>query len=441
YGFLITERVNELMMESKGGKKKSSSSSSSLFYEAPLGYSIEDVRPNGGIKKFKSSVYSNLRFCLVPQSNRSLLLLQGDMALSAIGFEGYEKRLEVSFFEPSIFQDSKGLGLRALTRSQLDEILTPAACEIVSSLSNDHLDSYVLSESSFFVYPYKVIIKTCGTTKLLLSIPPLLKLAGELSLSVESVKYTRGSFLCPGGQPFPHRSFSEEVSVLDGHFTKLGLNSVAYLMGNDDETKKWHVYAASSGQSSSSNNVYTLEMCMTGLDREKASVFYKNGETGSMTDNSGIRKILPQSQICDFEFEPCGYSMNSIEGDAISTIHVTPEDGFSYASFEAVGYDFNTLDLSQLVTRVLSCFEPKQFSVAVHSSVGVNAYKPEISVDLEDYGCRERTFESLGEESGTVMYQTFEKLGKYCGSPRSTLKCEWSSNNSCSSEDEKDEGI
>ena len=77
------------------------------------------------------------------------------MALSAIGFEGYEKRLEVSFFEPSIFQDSKGLGLRALTRSQLDEILTPAACEIVSSLSNDLLDSYVLSESSFFVYPYK----------------------------------------------------------------------------------------------------------------------------------------------------------------------------------------------------------------------------------------------------------------------------------------------
>ncbi|OIW02226.1 hypothetical protein TanjilG_23934 [Lupinus angustifolius] len=51
-------------METKGGKKKSSSSSSksSLFYEAPLGYSIEDVRPNGGIKKFRSAAYSNVRF-------------------------------------------------------------------------------------------------------------------------------------------------------------------------------------------------------------------------------------------------------------------------------------------------------------------------------------------------------------------------------------------
>ncbi|CDP02380.1 unnamed protein product [Coffea canephora] len=45
-------------MESKGGKKKSSGSKS-LFYEAPLGYSIEDVRPAGGIKKFRSAAYSN----------------------------------------------------------------------------------------------------------------------------------------------------------------------------------------------------------------------------------------------------------------------------------------------------------------------------------------------------------------------------------------------
>ncbi|KAK9750476.1 hypothetical protein RND81_02G200100 [Saponaria officinalis] len=44
-------------MESKGGKKKSSSSSKSFF--APLGYGIEDVRPKGGIKKFRSAAYSN----------------------------------------------------------------------------------------------------------------------------------------------------------------------------------------------------------------------------------------------------------------------------------------------------------------------------------------------------------------------------------------------
>lgn len=58
-----------------------------------------------------------------------------------------------------------------------------------------------------------------------------------------------------------------------------------------------------------------------------------------MAVNSGIRKILPYSDICDFEFDPCGYSMNSTEGAALSTIPVTLKDDFSYVFFEAVGYD------------------------------------------------------------------------------------------------------
>jgi hypothetical protein len=49
----------DVLMESKGGKK--SSSSRSMMYEAPLGYSIEDVRPAGGVKKFQSAAYSNVK--------------------------------------------------------------------------------------------------------------------------------------------------------------------------------------------------------------------------------------------------------------------------------------------------------------------------------------------------------------------------------------------
>nr|GMC66025.1 putative S-adenosylmethionine decarboxylase [Ipomoea batatas] len=50
-------------METKGGNKKSSSNIS-LVYEAPLGYTVEDVRPHGGIKKFRSAAYSNCLFHL-----------------------------------------------------------------------------------------------------------------------------------------------------------------------------------------------------------------------------------------------------------------------------------------------------------------------------------------------------------------------------------------
>ncbi|KAA8532799.1 hypothetical protein F0562_032832 [Nyssa sinensis] len=315
------------------------------------------------------------------------------LAISAIGFEGYEKRLEISFFEPSIFADPEGRGLRSLSKAQLDEFLEPAECTIVSSLSNDHVDSYVLSESSLFVYPYKIIIKTCGTTKLLLSIPPILKLADALSLTVRSVRYTRGSFIFPGAQSYPHRNFSEEVAVLDSYFGELGSASSAYVMGSYDKPQKWHVYTASAGSISFLDPVYTLEMCMT------------------------------DSEICDFQFDPCGYSMNAIEGAAISTIHVTPEDGFSYASLEAVGYDPKVVNLDQLVERVLVCFQPSDFSVSMHADIAGKLLEQTCSLGVKGYSLEERSHEELGM-GGSIVYQKFVKTSG-CGSPRSILKCCW----------------
>ncbi|CAI0458726.1 unnamed protein product [Linum tenue] len=349
------------------------------------------------------------------------------MTVSAIGFEGYEKRLEIAFFEPGIFVDPEGKGLRSLSKAQLDEILGPAQCTIVDSLANADVDSYVLSESSLFVFAYKIVIKTCGTTKLLLSIPPILELAEALSLKVKSVRYTRGSFICPSAQLYPHRSFSEEVSVLDGYFGKLGSGgSKAYIMGGWDSQQKWHVYSATADAAMVDEPVYTVEMCMTGLDREKAAVFFKTqSPTGAvMTVDSGIRKILPDSEICDFDFDPCGYSMNAIEGGAVSTIHVTPEDGFSYASFEMMGYDLKEVGLKQVVDRVLACFKPSEFSVAVHATnVAGRKLEKECALDVKGYCRGERSHEELGM-GGSVVYQKFDAASSEdTGSPRSTLKC------------------
>ncbi|GAB2297105.1 hypothetical protein Dimus_031204 [Dionaea muscipula] len=349
--------------------------------------------------------------------------------VSAIGFEGYEKRLEILFYEPSIFIDPEDKGLRALTKAQLDEILGPAACTIVDSLSSEDVDSYVLSESSLFVYPYKLIIKTCGTTKLLLAIPPILRLAATLSLGVKYVKYTRGSFIFPGAQPYPHRDFCQEVAVLDDYFGKLGGGSKAFVMGSSGKSDKWHVYIASAEPAMCKDSAnYTVEMCMTGLNRDRAAVFYKSQSASSsaaaaMTYNSGIRNILPNSEICDFEFDPCGYSMNSVEGAAISTIHVTPEDGFSYASFEAVGYDLKEVYLDVLVARVLACFQPSEFSVAVHAHTAAEILEPHCLLDVAGYSREEGSIEDVGA-GGSVVYQKFCKTANF-DSPRSTLKCFW----------------
>lgn len=75
-------------------------------------------------------------------------------------FEGSEKRISVTF---SAGSSTPSPGLRALTRTQLDAMLDLAACQIVSSRSNQHFDAYVLSESSLFVYPGQAALAGFGS--------------------------------------------------------------------------------------------------------------------------------------------------------------------------------------------------------------------------------------------------------------------------------------
>jgi S-adenosylmethionine decarboxylase len=344
--------------------------------------------------------------------------------ISAIGFEGYEKRLEITFAEAPVFVDPTGLGLRALNRDQIDSILDLAKCTVVSQLSNEDFDSYVLSESSLFVYPYKFVIKTCGTTKLLLSIPRILELAAELKLPVLSAKYSRGTFIFPDAQPSPHRSFSEEVTILNSYFGGLKSGGNAYVLGKSSDPKqKWHVYYATDKPE---KQMVTLEMCMTGLDTDKAAVFFKTAADGhvstakEMTKVSGIADIIPEMNICDFEFDPCGYSMNGICGPALSTIHVTPEEGFSYASYEAMGFEPGCLAYSELINRVLACFGPSEFSVAVtiHGAIGeAESWGKKLHVD--GYNCS-TTVEQLLPGGAMLVYQNFTVTSNGM-SPRSVI--------------------
>ncbi|KAL2651468.1 hypothetical protein R1flu_019596 [Riccia fluitans] len=324
---------------------------------------------------------------------------------SCPGFEGFEKRLEVEFHPAPIFTDPAGKGLRGLARSELDSMLNAAKCTIVAQLSNEEFDSYVLSESSLLVYPLKIVLKTCGTTQILKAIPLLLEFAGGLSLRLRRCKYTRGTFMFPAAQPFPHGSFHEEVGYLERYFGHLGSGGKAYVMGNMAKFPNWHIYTAADEKDSMNERTYTLEMCMTKLDQGKATQFFNADGTKSgadMTEAAGINSLLPNSKICDFSFEPCGYSMNSIEGAAHSTIHVTPEDGFSFASFETMGYGSGDLDLQALVEKVTSIFRPACFSMCLFAA-----------------GCAE-----IGSHSSLSWEKSIRPLGYVCdGTSRQELPC------------------
>ncbi|XP_020080662.1 S-adenosylmethionine decarboxylase proenzyme 4 [Ananas comosus] len=340
------------------------------------------------------------------------------MAVS--GFEGFEKRLELRF------SGDDPLGLRRLRPDALEEVLDAVQCSVVSAAGNRAFDSYILSESSLFIYPSMIIIKTCGTTQLLRAVPALLIHADSLGLRLRSSRYSRGSFIFPHAQPSPHTSFCDEVLFLqDALPASLSLQK-ACVLPSGSSSHSWHVYSAAStaeadGNLQPSNGPFTIEVCMTELHRDLARRFYrKEGDDRSgdavgaeMTATSGITGINPRALICGYAFEPCGYSMNGLDGARYSTIHVTPEDGHSYASFECVGGP----EAIESLRKAVLIFQPGVVSVSVCSPACWEDDNDESDRDqicsavaevLEPLGlsCRCRAADQFSGV-GTVTYQVF----------------------------------
>jgi len=276
-----------------------------------------------------------------------------DSISEIVGFEGPEKRLEIDFKT----NNPQSKGLRSLEREQINELLDLAKCTIVSSKSNEYFDSYVLSESSLFVYPFKLMIKTCGTTTLLSCIPKLIEFANLLDLSIEFVMYSRKNFLFPHKQNSPHSGWSEEVDFLNKIF-----HGTAYILGPVTQSH-WHLYIADYAENrEASDNKITLEIMMHDLDRTSALKFYRREDISNDTKFPGIIDLLPGSETDEFNFSPCGYSMNGLFNEFYYTIHVTPESHCSYASFET---NATLSSYIKLISSVCEIFKPGSFTVTL----------------------------------------------------------------------------
>ncbi|GAB4851180.1 hypothetical protein Ancab_030474 [Ancistrocladus abbreviatus] len=355
------------------------------------------------------------------------------------GFEGFEKRLELHFSGDDPVND---LGLRLLDFQSLEKVLHTVQCTVVSAVGNRYFDAYVLSESSLFVYPSKIIIKTCGTTQLLKSIHPLIHHANLLGFYLSGCKYSRGSFIFPQAQPFPHSSFKEEVLYIESNLpTNLAYRKASIMPSISSPSHAWHIFIATSHHHHNSDHscslqaltsslkcsssLYTIEVCMTELNRVMARKFFrlpgdqKSGDAAGreMTEATGIWDINPNALICDFAFDPCGYSMNGMDNDKYSTIHVTPEEGYSYASFECVGSIYEDRDdIVKVLKKVVQVFRPGTMSVAIScnkSSIYHDDVWTSIANGLEPFGlkCRSCTMDDF-PASGAILFQTFTSRRK-----------------------------
>eukprot|EP00199_Chlamydomonas_sp_CCMP681_P001694 CAMPEP_0119106260 /NCGR_PEP_ID=MMETSP1180-20130426/3998_1 /TAXON_ID=3052 ORGANISM="Chlamydomonas cf sp, Strain CCMP681" /NCGR_SAMPLE_ID=MMETSP1180 /ASSEMBLY_ACC=CAM_ASM_000741 /LENGTH=378 /DNA_ID=CAMNT_0007091551 /DNA_START=272 /DNA_END=1408 /DNA_ORIENTATION=+ len=322
-------------------------------------------------------------------------------------FEGSEKRVEVDF---TLGPGAPVNGLRSLAREQLDELMSLARCCIVSNRSNSNFDAYVLSESSLFVYPTKFVLKTCGTTLLLDSLPRLLEVAALTGLTAVRCKYTRASFLFPKHQPKLYHNFEDECSLLDNLFGHLQAgNGQQYVLGRPCEGLQWHVYVA--GHVSAPMPTFNLELCMTKLGAKQCRQFFREGgfvSSAQTTEDTGIAKLLPGADMDDYVFEPCGYSMNGVIAHQFITIHVSPEESSSYASLEISGHMEDLPDCSNLLAQAVEIFRPGKISVAVSvddASAAGAALWGDLSHPPVNYGYVGATCQMLSC-GGRVMYYT-----------------------------------
>eukprot|EP00727_Mastigamoeba_balamuthi_P002619 m51a1_g12354 putative s-adenosylmethionine decarboxylase (394) ;mRNA; f:546236-547417 len=272
------------------------------------------------------------------------------------GFEGPEKTLNALFVPAS----PEWRSLRTVTRERWSQMLELARCQILSVMSNAHCDAYVLSESSLFVFDSHVVLKTCGTTRLLLGLDDIVGIASGCGQRARAVFYTRKNFTFPVRQTYPHTSFADERAFLDARY---GGSSVVAGPLSDDH---WYFYAADLAQPGDepiSNTVF--EVRMHELHPEAAAGFFNTGEwTGKdVTLRTGIGALLPGMAVDEHLFEPCGYSMNGLlAGPWYATIHVTPESNCSYASFET-NLPLGSYDA--LLASVLAIFRPSTFTAHV----------------------------------------------------------------------------
>eukprot|EP00521_Asterionellopsis_glacialis_P008142 CAMPEP_0195287658 /NCGR_PEP_ID=MMETSP0707-20130614/4629_1 /TAXON_ID=33640 /ORGANISM="Asterionellopsis glacialis, Strain CCMP134" /LENGTH=468 /DNA_ID=CAMNT_0040347435 /DNA_START=179 /DNA_END=1585 /DNA_ORIENTATION=+ len=352
-------------------------------------------------------------------------------------FEGPEKTLEVMFRKihtgevgqphgqlgPMPTTDAKE-GLRRLGRHDLDRICARARCTILSQLSNKYLDAYVLSESSLFVYPYMVVLKTCGTTTLLRCIAILIEVGKKVDLEVDWVGYSRKNFNFPGDQAFPHQSFHQELEYLYSHKNLSDrLDGNGYTLG-PVTSDHWFVYVADQTIRSTGDidTDRVINIMMFDIDDTIAETFYyqaydtREGESKEdetvriskeMTCRAGIDVLCPGAAIDSRAFEPCGYSMNAILFRSYSTMHITPEAGSSYASFET---NARVSSYRALINNVVRTFKPKRFVITLMADEG--GLREMKCNPLED--CTKITVPRMSE-GGKVRHDMIYKRSTYAG--------------------------
>lgn len=255
-------------------------------------------------------------------------------------FEGAEKKFEIIVRQAAFRQRPAEFWNR---------LVELAEAKILSKISNEVCDAYLLSESSLFVWDERVTMITCGGTTLARALMFLIE--SVPAEGVEFLIYERKNEFFPQQQA---TDFHDDVEQI-----KRRLKGKAFRFGAADQhhLHLFHLDRPFRAQGADT----TLEILMYDLQGPAADVFNGGQTIERVRQLTKVDQIFPGFQIDDYLFNPCGYSLNAIRGNEYYTIHVTPEDVASYVSFETNVRMGNRV--ASALKNVTEVFRPASFDV------------------------------------------------------------------------------
>lgn len=266
-------------------------------------------------------------------------------------FEGTEKKFELTL-------RADRAPLRARGHDFWHRVVAAARAQVLSTVHSPHCDAYLLSESSLFVWDHKVLMITCGTTTLPEAAEVVLDAVGPDA--VDLFTYERKNEVFPRQQP---THFTDDARRLARR-----VPLAAHQLGAEDEH---HLYVAHRPTPVAAEGPdLTVELLMHGLGERARAAFGPPEERRAVLEGAasplaplGVLPHLTGFALDEHLFAPCGYSMNALRGPGYVTMHVTPEDRFSYASFETDAW--RGAALQDVLRAVVAGFAPRSFDLIV----------------------------------------------------------------------------
>ena len=249
-------------------------------------------------------------------------------------YEGTEKRLLIC---------TKELNLLTLAEDFWHQLVAQSGAEILSSIQNSTIKAYLLSESSLFIWQDKLLLITCGHTKLVNAALFIQKQFEKQQIT--TLLFQRHQALKPHLQA---SSFKQDTLLLEKLFNGQQKH------WRDDYQGDLFLFGDITRNTMPTQSIYMLHGLRGSLAEDLQQ---KTLSKITILESLQLEVFFNGLTIDHFSFNPKGYSLNALYGEDYLTIHLTPEKLSTYLSIET---SFSEKKCTHFIRHLHELFSPQR---------------------------------------------------------------------------------